>query len=58
MGSPSTPVFRFPTAEPPITFDAPLIARHEPGWEDMLERLAVRWMQAVVDEKRGRDPRT
>ncbi|KIP07844.1 hypothetical protein PHLGIDRAFT_70384 [Phlebiopsis gigantea 11061_1 CR5-6] len=58
VGSPSTPIFRFPTAELPITFDAPLIARHEPGWEDMLEQLAMRWMQAVVDEKRGRDPRT
>ena len=48
-------MFRFPTAEPPIVFDAPTIARKEPGWEDMLEALALRWMQAVVDEKRGSD---
>lgn len=48
-------MFRFPTAEPPITFDAPVIARKEPGWEDMLEALVMRWLQAVVDEKRGHD---
>lgn len=55
LASPSTPMFRFPTAEPPITFDAPVIARKEPGWEDMLEALVMRWLQAVVDEKRGHD---
>lgn len=53
--SPQASMFRFPTAEPPITFDAPLIARKDPGWEDMLETLALRWMQAVVNEKRGSD---
>ncbi|GJE95929.1 hypothetical protein PsYK624_121210 [Phanerochaete sordida] len=53
--SPQSSMFRFPTAEPPVTFDAPLIARKEAGWDEMLEPLVLRWMQAVVDEKRGSD---
>ena len=53
VGSPQPTTVRFPTVEPPITFDAPLIARKESGWEDMLEVLTLRWLQAVVDERRG-----
>lgn len=51
--SPQSAQFRFPTAEPPLTFDAPLIARLEPGWADMLDALVVRWVRAVVEERRG-----
>jgi hypothetical protein len=40
--------------EPPIIFDAPVVAKKEAGWEDMLERLLLRWIEAVVEEKRGR----
>ena len=41
--------------EPPITFDAPVVARRDDGWEDVLEPLVFRWMSAVVDERRGID---
>ena len=46
---------RFPTAEKPIEFDAPLVARHGTGWEDMLQAIALRWLEAVVEEKRGKE---
>ena len=35
--------------------DAPLVARKDDGWERMLEGLALRWVECVVDEKRGKD---
>ncbi len=44
---------RFPTAEVPIIFDAPVVARKEDGWEQMLEDLTMRWAMTVVDERRG-----
>ncbi|KAI0338691.1 hypothetical protein BDW22DRAFT_1415373 [Trametopsis cervina] len=48
---------KFPrTDEPPITFDAALVARKDPGWEDMLETLVLRWLDVVVDERRGYEP--
>ncbi|CCL98886.1 uncharacterized protein FIBRA_00893 [Fibroporia radiculosa] len=51
--SPSFPI-RFPsTNEEPIIFDAPLVARQENEWEDMLETLVLKWVDAVVDERRG-----
>lgn len=34
-------------------FDAPLVAKKEDGWEDMLERLVLRWVEVVVEERRG-----
>jgi hypothetical protein len=48
--------FKFPksvTAEPPVVFEAKIIARKSEGWEDMLEAAVMRWMGRVVDEKRG-----
>ncbi|KAI0795825.1 hypothetical protein C8Q75DRAFT_791040 [Abortiporus biennis] len=53
--SPSPSMQRFPSksAELPIIFDAPVVARHDFGWEEMLERLVLRWMQAVIDERRS-----
>lgn len=53
--TPEPPTLRFPTAEPPIIFDAPLIARKEDGWESMLEDLVLRWVSGVVEERRGRE---
>ena len=41
--------------EPPIVFDATVIARKEDGWEAMLEQLALRWAICVVDERRGKE---
>lgn len=51
--SPSPSMQRFPSGTPPILFDAPVVARLDPGWEDMLEIVVNRWVDAVVEEKRG-----
>ncbi|KIN96740.1 hypothetical protein M404DRAFT_162355 [Pisolithus tinctorius Marx 270] len=54
--SPSTPTaqrIRFSTNETPIHFDPRLVARREEGWESMLEATLVRWVTAVVEERRG-----
>ncbi|KAI0370675.1 hypothetical protein BV20DRAFT_1018332 [Pilatotrama ljubarskyi] len=55
LPSPSVSAVSFPgtIAEDTIVFDAPLVARLEEGWEQMLERLVFKWMEAVVNEKRG-----
>ncbi|KAI8977813.1 hypothetical protein BD414DRAFT_495710 [Trametes punicea] len=55
LASPSTSAVNFPTAltDDTIIFDAPLVARLEVGWEQMLERVVFKWMDAVVGEKRG-----
>jgi hypothetical protein len=39
--------------ESPISFNASVIARQEEGWEDMLETVLLRWVDAVVGEQRG-----
>ncbi|KAJ3840793.1 hypothetical protein F5878DRAFT_723485 [Lentinula raphanica] len=44
---------KFPTNEPPVTFDARIVAKQEDGWEEMLEAVLRRWMWRVVDEKRS-----
>ena len=49
----TSPSFLARSSEPPIFFDAPLVARKEDGWEDMLENTVLRWMDAVVEERRG-----
>lgn len=60
--SPSTPILSssssqqlFPQIQPPdaILFDAPVVARQEPGWEEMLEVAIELWVKAVLDEKRA-----
>ncbi|KAI0773197.1 hypothetical protein BD413DRAFT_540023 [Trametes elegans] len=55
LPSPAASAVSFPSSvtEDTIIFDAPLVARLEDGWEDMLERLVFKWMDAVVGEKRG-----
>lgn len=32
------------------------IARKEEGWEEMLEEIAVQWVEAAGEEKRNEDP--
>lgn len=44
---------RFSVPEVPIHFDALLVARRYPGWQNMLEAAVERWVCAVVDEARG-----
>ncbi|EIN04477.1 hypothetical protein PUNSTDRAFT_128318 [Punctularia strigosozonata HHB-11173 SS5] len=53
--SPSPAATRFPAhaQEAPIHFDALLVAKKDTGWDAMLETAVMRWMAAVVDEKRG-----
>ncbi|KAJ3809978.1 hypothetical protein F5876DRAFT_42802 [Lentinula aff. lateritia] len=48
------PLFQktFATDEPPVMFDARIVAKQEEGWEEMLETVVRRWMWRVVDEKR------
>lgn len=43
---------KFATDEPPVMFDARIVAKQEEGWEEMLETVVRRWMWRVVDEKR------
>lgn len=38
--------------ESPIVFDARVVAKKEEGWEDMLERVLIRWVDRVVEERR------
>lgn len=53
--TPSPSITRFPSGstEPPIYFDAALVARKEENWEIMLENVVCKWMDAVVEERRG-----
>ncbi|OAX33791.1 hypothetical protein K503DRAFT_851812 [Rhizopogon vinicolor AM-OR11-026] len=44
---------RFPTTEPPITFDPRLVARKEEGWDTMLSDALLKWVDVVVEERRG-----
>ncbi|KAH9942802.1 hypothetical protein B0H21DRAFT_779881 [Amylocystis lapponica] len=54
-GSPSPSMMRFPSTagEDSIVFDAPLVARLDSGWDDMLEAAVLKWVDAIVDERRG-----
>ena len=36
-----------------LFFDPSVVARNDPGWEDMLQAVLLRWVAAVVDERRG-----
>ena len=51
---PSPTKTRFASAtEPMVEFDARVVARKDDGWEDMLERVLVRWAWKAVEEKRS-----
>jgi hypothetical protein len=43
----------FHQVAPPTLFDAPTIAKREQHWEDMLEAVLFKWVEAVVNEKRA-----
>ncbi|KAF8659277.1 hypothetical protein AX16_001852 [Volvariella volvacea WC 439] len=55
LSSPGVTKLKFPTnaTEPPVVFDAKIVAKKEEGWEEMLESVLIRWVNKVVDEKRG-----
>jgi hypothetical protein len=38
--------------EPPIIFDARVIAKKDEGWEQMLEVVLLEWVERVVRERR------
>ncbi|KDR72828.1 hypothetical protein GALMADRAFT_252104 [Galerina marginata CBS 339.88] len=54
LSSPIAPRFgpRKAGGEPPIQFDARVVAKKEEGWEEMLEAVLDRWVDKVVDERR------
>jgi len=56
VSSPGASLQRFPLGkadrEPPILFDARIVAKKDDGWEDMLEAVLFRWVDKVVDERR------
>ncbi|GLB42680.1 hypothetical protein LshimejAT787_1201290 [Lyophyllum shimeji] len=51
LGSPVRATHR--TAEPPVVFDAKVVAKKEDGWEDMLEAVLMKWLWKAVEEKRS-----
>ncbi|KAF8198375.1 hypothetical protein K438DRAFT_1824288 [Mycena galopus ATCC 62051] len=44
---------RFNPEQPPVIFDAKVVARRDPGWDVILENTMLRWVQRVVAERRG-----
>lgn len=44
--------FNDPLASPPVLFEPKIIAAHENGWEDMFERVLIRWLDVILNEKR------
>lgn len=42
-----------PSVSPPLSFDPKVIARKDPGWEEMLESAVLRWVEVVVEEARA-----
>ncbi|KAI0922456.1 hypothetical protein AcW1_003271 [Taiwanofungus camphoratus] len=55
LASPSASMMRFPSTsnEESIEFNAPLVARLDNGWEDILETVVLKWVDVVVEERRG-----
>ena len=49
LGSPVKQRF----SEPPLVFDAKLVARKEEGWDAMLEEVLMKWVWKVVEEQRS-----
>jgi hypothetical protein len=58
LSSPSRPGFsalpaiRKSDREPPILFDAQVVAKQGAGWEDMLEEVLMNWIDRAVIERR------
>lgn len=42
-----------PVLSPPVHFDPKLVANRDHGWQDMLQGAVLRWLEAVIAEKRG-----
>ncbi|TDL20420.1 hypothetical protein BD410DRAFT_772688 [Rickenella mellea] len=53
LSSPQPSTVSFPSGEKPVFFDAKVVARKDEGWEAILENLVMKWVNAVVEEKRG-----
>jgi len=53
LPSPTSTRFSGSLSDPPIVFDARVVARKDEGWEDMLAELLLRWVGRVVEERRG-----
>lgn len=53
LNSPSTPSTARPPLEPVVMFDPRVVARRDPGWEEMFLIVLRKWMDAVVAEQRG-----
>ncbi|KAJ6558210.1 hypothetical protein B0H19DRAFT_946011 [Mycena capillaripes] len=51
--APTATIQRFNPEQPPVVFDAKAVARKDPGWDDILEGVMLRWVQRVVAERRG-----
>ncbi|KAJ6524428.1 hypothetical protein DFH09DRAFT_1096115 [Mycena vulgaris] len=51
--APAAAAQRFNPDQPPVIFDAKAVARKDPGWDEILEGLILRWVQRVVAERRG-----
>jgi hypothetical protein len=51
--APPSPTASKPSSEPPIFFDARVVARRDEGWEDILERMLLCWTSAVAEERRS-----
>jgi len=51
--APPSPTTSKPSSEPPIFFDARVVARRDESWEDTLERTLLCWTSAVVEERRS-----
>ncbi|KAG5651554.1 hypothetical protein H0H81_008264 [Sphagnurus paluster] len=51
LGSPVRNSHR--STEPPVIFDAKVVAKKEAGWDAMLEAVLVMWVAKVVEEKRS-----
>lgn len=46
--------FNDPLVSPPVLFEPKLIAGREPGWDEMFERVLMRWLDVVLAEKHTR----
>ncbi|KIL60248.1 hypothetical protein M378DRAFT_1064442 [Amanita muscaria Koide BX008] len=53
LTSPTKAWFSSSSDEPPIEFDARLVARMDDGWDGMLEKVLMKWMWRAVEEKRS-----
>lgn len=44
--------FSDPLVTPPVVFEPKVVAAREEGWEDMFEKVLMRWLDVVTAEKR------